>query len=417
LGAARRRSHLRILGILAGIGVLHGCAKSKPEREADVAVSAPSAQLRFELPLGATVRVDGAATSQLEPSKIVVEPGHHAVEITNVCGDTSRVEVEVAPGATVDVTPTPPWKTTTLGVHVTTPKGHPADLLVKLSDHALPAAGKPVMVSACTQRLHVTAKDWGGFMEDIELAPDQPAVRNIVLALGPDLVRIHGTKRFNLGPPEWADDHIYMDRRPVAIDTFDLDRTEVTTAQYRTCKETGACERVAQLFVATRSPSSTHEPLCTTDVFDESRMPRPGKANFPMNCVAEWEARQYCEWAGKRLPTQEEWEFAARSRNDDYLCPWKQDRDTFDCRASSTKALQEVCASPEWSSEQGVCDLMSGVQEYVEAPPYGAHKGLSFGPDGDPDPLVRPFPLDRPQQFATVGFRCARDVRKEQSRP
>lgn len=78
----------------------------------------------------------------------------------------------------------------------------------------------------------------------------------------------------------------------VQVGAFALDEREVTVRAYRACVEAGACGQ----------PAKT--PGCNYG--------RAGRDDHPINCV-DWEqARAFCGWLGRRLPTEDEWEFAAR---------------------------------------------------------------------------------------------------------
>jgi len=80
--------------------------------------------------------------------------------------------------------------------------------------------------------------------------------------------------------------------RPVSVGPFWIDRTEVTVAAYRGCVLAGVCALPARA-------SAT----CTYDADDP---------DLPVSCVHWADADTYCGWAGKRLPSEREWEYAAR---------------------------------------------------------------------------------------------------------
>jgi serine/threonine protein kinase/formylglycine-generating enzyme required for sulfatase activity len=92
----------------------------------------------------------------------------------------------------------------------------------------------------------------------------------------------------------------------VSIDAFYIDKYEVTNAAYDACVYAVECRRPLQTGSATRNTYFNNE------VF----------ANHPVIYV-DWKmAKAYCEWRGARLPTEAEWEKAARGMNDERIYPW-----------------------------------------------------------------------------------------------
>jgi formylglycine-generating enzyme required for sulfatase activity len=100
--------------------------------------------------------------------------------------------------------------------------------------------------------------------------------------------------------PSASDDE--KPRHLVYVDTFWIDKTEITNAQYRLCREAGACSEPQAQFI---------------DFMDD-----------PLPVVGiDWnQAKTYCEWVGARLPTEAEWEKAARGI-DGRLYPWGNEFD------------------------------------------------------------------------------------------
>jgi formylglycine-generating enzyme required for sulfatase activity len=80
----------------------------------------------------------------------------------------------------------------------------------------------------------------------------------------------------------------------ITLSAFEIDRYEVTVAEYDACVTAGACTVAAPNFA----------PNCPNDV--------AGSPNFPVTCVAHANAAEFCAWDGKRLCTEAEWEKAAR---------------------------------------------------------------------------------------------------------
>lgn len=99
------------------------------------------------------------------------------------------------------------------------------------------------------------------------------------------------------------------DERPAHaahVAAFDMDVTEVTVAQYTKCVAAGGCRRAPSVV---QFPGVTPEDHQLLD--SECNGDRQERQDHPENCVDWRMADAYCRWAGKRLPTEEEWEYAA----------------------------------------------------------------------------------------------------------
>ena len=95
-----------------------------------------------------------------------------------------------------------------------------------------------------------------------------------------------------------------------------------------------------------------------------------GRENHPINCLDWDQARAYCAWAGKRLPTEAEWEKAARG-TDGRKYPWGNTG--LDCN----RVIYPVCPSGNWGtapvgskplgvSPYGTLDMIGNVWQWVE---------------------------------------------------
>jgi formylglycine-generating enzyme required for sulfatase activity len=154
----------------------------------------------------------------------------------------------------------------------------------------------------------------------------------------------------------------------VTVNDFLISRSEVTVAQYKACVDAGVCSApmMGQLF----------------------NYGREERADHPVNGVSWAQAMTFAEWVGARLPSESEWEYAARSGGQDQLYPWGDTEPTCDhadfkgghCGAGTSP----VCSHPLGNSAQGVCDLAGGLWEWVADDRRNHHRFLGSFNMGQP---------------------------------
>jgi eukaryotic-like serine/threonine-protein kinase len=172
---------------------------------------------------------------------------------------------------------------------------------------------------------------------------------------------------FVMGSDDANADEDERPAHPVYLDAYWIDQTEVTNERFGRCVEAGACDPIAR--------------------------PREDAAELPDQPVegATWlQAVDYCAWVGRRLPTEAEWEKAARG-TDGRLYPWGNDvpATPISNYDSLIDDVTEVGRYPEAASPYGVLDMTGNVWEwtadwygedyYVESPrenPTGPEAGV-----------------------------------------
>ncbi len=158
----------------------------------------------------------------------------------------------------------------------------------------------------------------------------------------------------------------------VTLDAFCMDLHEVTAGQYKACADVGKCKRPPKEVdwpKISDADRKLYSPLCT---FDD-----PDKQNHPINCVT-WEmADIYCAAAGRRLPTEAEWEFATRGP-DGRVYPWGDEPPT----AQHLNACGSECSAWGKKHDAPLAALYPEDDGYVATAPVGSFpKGRSrFGP-------------------------------------
>lgn len=205
----------------------------------------------------------------------------------------------------------------------------------------------------------------------------------------------------------------------VTLDDFDIDVTEVTVSKYMRCVSASACSPPA--FVP-----------------GDSRYDHP---DFPVTHVTWQDATDYCAWVGGRLPTEAEWELAARGHVNNTF-PWGKVYNPHLCNHGSFAAdptdgrdgflgLAPVGSFPDGATATGLLDMAGNAAEWVfdfyerDEQQFGYHRGAVTNPKGPPfgalGHVIRGgsyrdgahwmrAAARRASTFAEreVGFRCAR---------
>ena len=197
----------------------------------------------------------------------------------------------------------------------------------------------------------------------------------------------------------------------VYLDPYYIDKLEITNAQYRACEEAGKCVE-----------------LLRRDYIDD-----PDLDQHPVvNVTWHW-AKKYCKWAGKRLPTEAEWEKSARG-TDGRRYPWG---DEIDCEHAHYKDCGgetiPVGSLPAGASPYGALDMAGNVwewvidgwqEDYYQVSPYEnpqgpeikgpqdmrVFRGGSWSESGDLLRSTYRTWYETDAQYYNLGFRCVMDA-------
>jgi formylglycine-generating enzyme required for sulfatase activity len=193
---------------------------------------------------------------------------------------------------------------------------------------------------------------------------------------------------------------------PVLLDAFYMDIYEVTNVKYRECVNAGGC-----------TPSGS------------SRRDNPAFDNYPVAVISWTQADAYCAWAGKRLPAEAEWEYAA-SGPENFTWPWGN-QFSPSLSAASAPDVQPVGSYPDGASPFGMFDMAGNVTEwvkdaydqnfYADSPASNplneakiatrVYRGGSYGnTDGAFYTTSRRYAKSSSFADVDIGFRCAQDA-------
>lgn len=208
-------------------------------------------------------------------------------------------------------------------------------------------------------------------------------------------------------------------RHQVTLDDYWIDQTEVTNTHYANCVKSGIC----------KPP--------TTCAWGEPTFGDPVYASHPVICVTWQMAQTYCEWAGARLPSEAEWDYAARGPKRS-LYAWGNDFDPKNlnyCDANCPKSETQdddgyaltspVGTYPNGASWSGALDMNGNVWEWIAdwyapypraaqenptGPQYGTERIIRGGSWYDlPDFMCADHrhPYNPMDYNHLIGFRCA----------
>jgi formylglycine-generating enzyme required for sulfatase activity len=158
----------------------------------------------------------------------------------------------------------------------------------------------------------------------------------------------------------------------VTLKGFWMDKVEVTNGMYLLCVQAGVCAlpHYADEFGDRPVTKSETRP---------SYFRNPEYNDFPVVYVGWGDADTYCKWAGRRLPTEAEWEYAARGPFPSFInYPWgDQQPDSSYANYNYSGDTMRVGSFPAGASPFGILDMAGNVNEWV----HDLYDGQYYGPD------------------------------------
>lgn len=207
---------------------------------------------------------------------------------------------------------------------------------------------------------------------------------------------------FTMGELPWKKDS-------VTVGNFCLDQTEVTADAYATCVRGGQC-------------NADHLGESSTDAraFEAAESCNYGVAargNHPINCVDWGQSATYCRGQSKRLPTEEEWQWAARGGSEGRVYPWGNATPDSQLCWSGVSTRSGTCAVgslPAGDAPGGIHDLAGNVWEWTSSNFDASGAARVFRGGGWSDVVASNIRAAHRYGVApslrniNLGFRCAR---------
>ena len=202
--------------------------------------------------------------------------------------------------------------------------------------------------------------------------------------------------------------------REVSLASYAIDLNEVTTDEYARFLSVTPDLRLPGTGVSWAGPWTW-----------KSRVPPKGQRGKPVSLISRSEASAFCAWRGDRLPTEDEWEYAARGPQS-LIFPWGQDwvpthSNWFDRpregaeRVDGAKRWASPGSYPAGRSPFGLFDMSGNVAEWTSTPYADTELGVIKGGSwftNNPHwlrPAFRYF-TDPEERSTIYGFRCARSL-------
>ncbi len=194
-------------------------------------------------------------------------------------------------------------------------------------------------------------------------------------------------------------------KQTVTVAPFALDLTEVTVDAYAKCVRAGRCSAVGLNQPYWSGRSQANGEFCNWG--------KGGKGNHPINCVDWSQATAYCRWAGKRLPTEPEWEWAARGQARGTEYPWGNEalggQACWHHPGHGTCAVGGILSG---DAPGGIHDLAGNVWEWTSTAYDSSARVFRGGSWNDDDSLGLRAAFRRwftpSLRNGSLGFRCAR---------